>query len=98
MAVAGSNIDSVIVAERPKLKLYIKTMRDRLSTTLELNPDEYLLPLLLRVLCVFVVYLKGILCVFFALFALKKSFKAKRLGAGLENWQAIADTTACYWL
>ncbi|HBB34739.1 MAG TPA: 2-C-methyl-D-erythritol 2,4-cyclodiphosphate synthase [Cyanobacteria bacterium UBA8803] len=35
-----SNIDSVIVAERPKLKPHIKTMRDRLSTTLELNPDQ----------------------------------------------------------
>ncbi|MBE9129390.1 MULTISPECIES: 2-C-methyl-D-erythritol 2,4-cyclodiphosphate synthase [unclassified Coleofasciculus] len=34
------NIDSVIVAERPKLKPHIKTMRDRLSTTLELQPDQ----------------------------------------------------------
>src|SRR4028119_2174027 len=30
------NIDSVVVAERPKLKPHIKTMRDRLSVTLEL--------------------------------------------------------------
>lgn len=34
------NIDSVVVAERPKLKPYIKTMRDRLSRTLELEPDQ----------------------------------------------------------
>jgi 2-C-methyl-D-erythritol 2,4-cyclodiphosphate synthase len=34
------NIDSVVVAERPKLKPHIKTMRDRLSVTLELNPDQ----------------------------------------------------------
>ena len=34
------NIDSVIVAERPKLKPHINTMRDRLSATLELKPDQ----------------------------------------------------------
>lgn len=34
------NIDSVIVAERPKLKPHIKTMRDRLAETLELQPDQ----------------------------------------------------------
>ncbi|MGQ4649395.1 2-C-methyl-D-erythritol 2,4-cyclodiphosphate synthase [Lyngbya aestuarii] len=34
------NIDSVIVAERPKLKPHIKTMRDRLASTLELAPDQ----------------------------------------------------------
>lgn len=34
------NIDSVIVAERPKLKPHITTMRDRLSATLELKPDQ----------------------------------------------------------
>lgn len=34
------NIDSVIVAERPKLKPHIKTMRDRLSHILELQPDQ----------------------------------------------------------
>jgi 2-C-methyl-D-erythritol 2,4-cyclodiphosphate synthase len=34
------NIDSVVVAERPKLKPHIKTMRDRLSATLELKPDQ----------------------------------------------------------
>ncbi|NER31527.1 MAG: 2-C-methyl-D-erythritol 2,4-cyclodiphosphate synthase [Symploca sp. SIO1C4] len=35
-----SNIDSVIVAERPKLKPHLKTMRDRLATTLELEPNQ----------------------------------------------------------
>ncbi|WP_204152706.1 2-C-methyl-D-erythritol 2,4-cyclodiphosphate synthase [Leptolyngbya sp. CCY15150] len=34
------NLDSVIVAERPKLKPHIKTMRDRLATALQLNPDQ----------------------------------------------------------
>ncbi|MCP2728781.1 2-C-methyl-D-erythritol 2,4-cyclodiphosphate synthase [Limnofasciculus baicalensis] len=34
------NIDSVIVAERPKLKPHINTMRDRLSATLELKSDQ----------------------------------------------------------
>ncbi|HLO51687.1 MAG TPA: 2-C-methyl-D-erythritol 2,4-cyclodiphosphate synthase [Kamptonema sp.] len=34
------NIDSVIVAERPKLKPHIEKMRDRLSSVLELNPDQ----------------------------------------------------------
>lgn len=34
------NIDSVVVAERPKLKPHIKTMRDRLSAVLELSPDQ----------------------------------------------------------
>ena len=34
------NIDSVIVAERPKLKPHLKTMRDRLAQTLTLNPDQ----------------------------------------------------------
>lgn len=34
------NIDSVIVAERPKLKPHIKTMCDRLSKTLELQPNQ----------------------------------------------------------
>jgi len=34
------NIDSVVVAERPKLKPHIKTMRDRLSSTLNLEPDQ----------------------------------------------------------
>ncbi len=34
------NIDSVIVAERPKLKPHIKTMRDRLATVLALAPDQ----------------------------------------------------------
>jgi 2-C-methyl-D-erythritol 2,4-cyclodiphosphate synthase len=35
-----SNIDSVIVAERPKLKPHIPSMRDRLSTILKLQPDQ----------------------------------------------------------
>lgn len=35
-----SNIDSVVVAERPKLKPHIKTMRDRISAVLELQPDQ----------------------------------------------------------
>ena len=34
------NIDSVVVAERPKLKPHLKAMRDRLSATLELQPDQ----------------------------------------------------------
>jgi 2-C-methyl-D-erythritol 2,4-cyclodiphosphate synthase len=34
------NIDSVVVAERPKLKPHIKAMRDRLTHTLELQPDQ----------------------------------------------------------
>lgn len=33
------NIDSVIVAERPKLKPYIEKMRDRLSSVLNVAPD-----------------------------------------------------------
>ncbi|MGG6268737.1 2-C-methyl-D-erythritol 2,4-cyclodiphosphate synthase [Leptolyngbya sp. AN03gr2] len=33
------NIDSVIVAERPKLKPYIESMRSRLATALNLPPD-----------------------------------------------------------
>ena len=35
-----SNIDSVVVAERPKLKPYIEKMRSRLATTLELETDQ----------------------------------------------------------
>jgi len=34
------NIDSVVVAERPKLKPHIQQMRDRLSTVLQLKPDQ----------------------------------------------------------
>ncbi len=34
------NIDSVIVAERPKLKPHIGTMRDRLATVLNLQPEQ----------------------------------------------------------
>lgn len=34
------NIDSVIVAERPKLKPHIAAMRDRLATVLKLSPDQ----------------------------------------------------------
>ncbi|MBR8829888.1 MAG: 2-C-methyl-D-erythritol 2,4-cyclodiphosphate synthase [Chroococcopsis gigantea SAG 12.99] len=35
-----NNIDSVIVAEKPKLKPHILTMRDKLSRTLNLEPDR----------------------------------------------------------
>jgi len=34
------NIDSVIVAERPKLKPHIAAMRDRLAGVLHLQPDQ----------------------------------------------------------
>ena len=34
------NIDSVVVAERPKLKPHISTMRDRLAKVLELAPNQ----------------------------------------------------------
>jgi 2-C-methyl-D-erythritol 2,4-cyclodiphosphate synthase len=34
------NIDSVIVAERPKLKPHIAAMRDRLAGVLNLQPDQ----------------------------------------------------------
>ena len=34
------NIDSVIVAERPKLKPHIQAMRERLSTALHLQPNQ----------------------------------------------------------
>jgi len=34
------NIDSVIVAERPKLKPHLSAMRDRLSRVLNLNPSQ----------------------------------------------------------
>lgn len=35
-----SNIDSVVVAERPKLKPHIAAMRDRLATVLQLEPNQ----------------------------------------------------------
>ena len=35
-----SNIDSVVIAERPKLKPYIQTMRDRLAATLKIEPEQ----------------------------------------------------------
>jgi 2-C-methyl-D-erythritol 2,4-cyclodiphosphate synthase len=35
-----ANIDSVVVAERPKLKPHIGAMRDRLATILKLTPDQ----------------------------------------------------------
>ncbi len=35
-----NNIDSVLIAERPKLKPHIKAMRDKLATTLQVNPDQ----------------------------------------------------------
>ncbi len=34
------NIDSTIVAERPKLKPYLKTMRDRLAGILAIKPEQ----------------------------------------------------------
>ncbi len=34
------NIDSVVVAERPKLKPHISAMRDRLSTVLQIEPEQ----------------------------------------------------------
>ncbi|MDJ0633400.1 MAG: 2-C-methyl-D-erythritol 2,4-cyclodiphosphate synthase [Xenococcaceae cyanobacterium MO_188.B29] len=34
------NIDSTIVAERPKLKPHLKPMRDRLAQTLSLKPEQ----------------------------------------------------------
>ncbi|BAB75582.1 2-C-methyl-D-erythritol 2,4-cyclodiphosphate synthase [Anabaena sp. FACHB-709] len=34
------NIDSVVVAERPKLKPHIKTMRDKLADILQLEPNQ----------------------------------------------------------
>jgi 2-C-methyl-D-erythritol 2,4-cyclodiphosphate synthase len=34
------NIDSVIVAESPKLKPHLEKMRDRLSSVLQVNPDQ----------------------------------------------------------
>ncbi|MBD2019084.1 2-C-methyl-D-erythritol 2,4-cyclodiphosphate synthase, partial [Leptolyngbya sp. FACHB-36] len=37
---AIGNIDSVIVAERPKLKPHIETMRDRLAAVLRLHPSQ----------------------------------------------------------
>jgi 2-C-methyl-D-erythritol 2,4-cyclodiphosphate synthase len=35
-----SNLDSVVVAERPKLKKHIEKMRQRLAEVLNLNPDQ----------------------------------------------------------
>ncbi|SRR5579883_340575 len=34
------NVDSVVVAERPKLKPHIKLMRDKLAGVLQLQPDQ----------------------------------------------------------
>lgn len=34
------NLDTVIVAERPKLKPYIEPMRDRLATVLNIEPER----------------------------------------------------------
>ncbi|MCF4966758.1 2-C-methyl-D-erythritol 2,4-cyclodiphosphate synthase [Nostoc sp. CMAA1605] len=34
------NIDSVVVAERPKLKPHIKTMRDKIADVLKLQPNQ----------------------------------------------------------
>lgn len=35
-----NNIDSVLIAERPKLKPHLKAMRDKLAATLQVNPDQ----------------------------------------------------------
>jgi 2-C-methyl-D-erythritol 2,4-cyclodiphosphate synthase len=35
-----SNIDSVVVAERPKLKPHIAAIRDRLAASLNIQPDQ----------------------------------------------------------
>jgi 2-C-methyl-D-erythritol 2,4-cyclodiphosphate synthase len=35
-----SNLDTVVVAERPKLKLHIHAMRDRLAQALQLLPEQ----------------------------------------------------------
>ncbi|MEO0769481.1 MAG: 2-C-methyl-D-erythritol 2,4-cyclodiphosphate synthase [Cyanobacteria bacterium J06649_4] len=35
-----SNIDSVVIAEQPKLKPHIQTMRDRLANTLDIQPEQ----------------------------------------------------------
>ncbi|MGB3495768.1 MAG: 2-C-methyl-D-erythritol 2,4-cyclodiphosphate synthase [Elainellaceae cyanobacterium] len=35
-----SNLDSVVVAERPKLKPHVEAMRDRLSKALQLSPEQ----------------------------------------------------------
>jgi 2-C-methyl-D-erythritol 2,4-cyclodiphosphate synthase len=35
-----SNLDTVVVAERPKLKPHIKAMRDRLAQALQLLPEQ----------------------------------------------------------
>ncbi|MEC4805895.1 MAG: 2-C-methyl-D-erythritol 2,4-cyclodiphosphate synthase [Jaaginema sp. PMC 1079.18] len=35
-----NNIDSVLIAERPKLKPHLKAMRDKLAVTLQINPDQ----------------------------------------------------------
>lgn len=37
---AISNIDSVVIAEQPKLKPHIHAMRDRLATTLTIDPEQ----------------------------------------------------------
>ena len=34
------NIDSVVIAEQPKLKPHIQAMRDRLAATLSLEPEQ----------------------------------------------------------
>jgi 2-C-methyl-D-erythritol 2,4-cyclodiphosphate synthase len=35
-----SNLDTVIIAERPKMKPYLTPMRDRLAKVLHLNPNQ----------------------------------------------------------
>lgn len=34
------NLDSVVVAERPKLKPHVQTMCDRIAAVLQINPDQ----------------------------------------------------------
>ena len=34
------NIDSVVIAERPKLKPHIESMRDRLAAVLRIDPTQ----------------------------------------------------------
>ena len=34
------NLDTVVVAERPKLKPHIQNMRDRLAQALQLDPEQ----------------------------------------------------------
>ncbi len=35
-----ANIDAVVIAERPKLKPHIETIRERIAGSLGINPDQ----------------------------------------------------------